>query len=101
MSPLFKTTIVIWSEEDTVNQSLKRIGSDVQSDFTYCSSRTCELIEDPEKDEDWDGTDFFAPLGDDDDEVGDDGDEDEFDVEDDEEEEDLEVEEEDDPDEYN
>jgi hypothetical protein len=52
MTPLYKTTLVIWSEEETGDQTMKRLGSDVDSDFTYCSSRDCVFVEDPEKDPD-------------------------------------------------
>jgi hypothetical protein len=90
--------MVIWSEEETGDQTMRRIASDVDSDYTYCSSRECVFVEDPEKDEDWDGTEFFSGSDEDDEEGGD------IDADDEDEDEDLETEDEEDEedsDEYN
>lgn len=94
-TPLYKTTLVIWSEEETSAQTIKRIGADVESDFTYCSHRECEFVEEPEKDPDWDDNEFFSGDDEDDEEGGD------IDDEDDEEDEYLEDEDEEDKDDLN
>lgn len=59
MQPLYKTTIVIWTdylpESDIDNLAREAIYGDA-----YCSRHEVSKIEDPEGDEDWDGTEFFA-----------------------------------------
>jgi hypothetical protein len=90
MTKLYKTVIVVWSEDDTSDLNLARIGKDVEIGDSHCSSRDCNLIEDPESDDDWDDTSFFEDDDDcdddDDDDDDDDEDEDDEDEDDDEEE---------------
>lgn len=56
---LFKTTIVIWSEYDTSGVELDILARDAISGDAYCSKQECDFVEDPSKDKDWDGTEFF------------------------------------------
>jgi hypothetical protein len=58
---LYKTTIVIWSEfdGDDLDVELDDLARDAMTGESYCSKQTSELIEDPTKDPDWDGTEFF------------------------------------------
>lgn len=85
MKPLYKTLITIWSEDDTSDVKLSRLGKDVDTESSYCSLRECMLVENPEEDEDWDDNSFFEDDEDDleDDEDGDDEEEEEDDEDDD------------------
>jgi len=56
---LYKTTIVIWSEDSAENMTLEDIGREADSGSMYASSVKSKLIKSPEKDQDWDGTEFF------------------------------------------
>lgn len=57
---LYKTTIVIWSEYDPDQQvEIDELARDAVSGVSYCSKQTTELVPDPAKDKDWDGTEFF------------------------------------------
>lgn len=56
---LYKTTIVIWSDEDPTELDLELLARDAVSGASYCSKQKTELIEKPEKDPDWDKTEFF------------------------------------------
>jgi hypothetical protein len=61
MRRLFKTTIVIWTEYDPTNiVEIDDLARDAISGESYCSSSESVLVEDPEKDTDWDGTEFFG-----------------------------------------
>jgi len=61
MRRLFKTTIVIWSEYDPTNiVEIDELARDAIAGESYCSSSQSILVEDPEKDADWDGTEFFG-----------------------------------------
>lgn len=58
---LYKTTIIIWSEEDpTEKYELKALADEAERGSAYCSKMQAELVEDPTKDPDWDGTEFFG-----------------------------------------
>lgn len=59
MKKLFKTTIIIWSEENPNSMELEDVAREATSGEAYCSSMRSELIEEPEKDSAWDGTEFF------------------------------------------
>lgn len=60
MRPLYKTTIVIWSEYDPTGCSeLVDLAGEATSGDAYCSKSETERIPDPSKDPDWDGTEFF------------------------------------------
>jgi hypothetical protein len=71
MKKLYKTVIVIWSENDpgqateaTVDpryDALPALALEAATGATaYCSKMDVALIEDPTKDPDWDGTEFFG-----------------------------------------
>jgi len=79
MTPLYKTTIVIWSQDDTGDEDLAVLCHDADEGGSYCSKQKCVLVKNPEEDADWDGTDFFDVE--DDEEDGDIEDEDEEDDE--------------------
>jgi hypothetical protein len=57
--PLFKTTVVIWTDYDTRESELEDIARDATSGDAYCSKQTCGHVLEPDKDPDWDGTEFF------------------------------------------
>ena len=58
--PLFKTTVIIWTEDDPTNRyELKELANEAEQGEAYCSRMTAEKITEPEKDPDWDGTEFF------------------------------------------
>jgi len=66
MKHLFKTTIVIWSEYDTdMRVELVDLAREAVSGDSYCSKMSCVEVEDPQKDPDWDDTEFFN-IGDED-----------------------------------
>lgn len=57
--PLYKTTIIIWSEYDTCGTSVRCLGDNVADRDAYCSKLSCQAVQNPEQDPDWDGTEFF------------------------------------------
>ena len=59
MKPLWKTTIVIWSQYYAGDVELEDIAHDAASQDAYCSKQTSVRVEDPQGDPDWDGTEFF------------------------------------------
>ena len=59
MKPLYKTTIVIWTEEDTRGWELEDLAREATVGVAYCSTQTIAAVLDPEEDPDWDGTEFF------------------------------------------
>ena len=65
MKPLYKTTVVIWSEFDPSELSLRDLVWEATSAIgeAYWSKYHGELVNDPAEDPDWDGTDFFATRG--------------------------------------
>ena len=60
MKPLYKTTVVIWSEYDGEKVELSSLAHEAESGDAYCSRYGSELISDPATDEAWDGTEFFG-----------------------------------------
>lgn len=59
-TPLYKTTIAIWSEEDPREKyELVDLAREATDGTMYCSLMDTERVEDPERDPDWDGTEFF------------------------------------------
>src|SRR5438876_1975596 len=56
---LYKTSITIWSEYDTAELELTDLAHRAETGDAYCSRKTSALVAEPEKDPDWDGTDFF------------------------------------------
>lgn len=65
--PLYKTTIVIWSDFDPDSVDIADLSRDATSGESYCSKKSSELIADPKSDADWDGTEFFDTPFDDED----------------------------------
>ncbi len=61
MRPLWKTTIVIWSEYNPTATpiELSDLALDAEQGESYCARYRSENIAQPEKDPDWDGTEFF------------------------------------------
>ena len=59
VKPLFKTTIVIWTEYDPSGLELTELASQAKSGDGYCSSMTSALVAKPERDPAWDRTGFF------------------------------------------
>ena len=59
MKPLFKTTIVIWSEFDGASVELNALAREAETGMAYCSRYRSTLVQDPPADEAWDGTEFF------------------------------------------
>jgi hypothetical protein len=62
--PLYKTTIVIWSEFPGEDVELERLAREATSGDAYCSRYRSERVSEPSGDPAWDGTDFFAKGGD-------------------------------------
>lgn len=60
MRKLFKHVIVIWSEVDKSGYELEDLARDAVRGESHYSKYECELVEDPSKDPDWDGTEFFG-----------------------------------------
>jgi hypothetical protein len=58
--PLFKTTVVIWSEFSGEEVELEHLAREATSGEAYCSRYCSVRVEDPESDPAWEGTDFFA-----------------------------------------
>lgn len=58
-TPLFKTTIVIWSEYNPQERELDDLARDATSGESYCSRFHVEQVADPKSDPAWDGTEFF------------------------------------------
>lgn len=59
MRPLYKTTIVIWSDFDPAPYEIGALASEAETGGAYCSGRDELLVQTPETDEDWDDTEFF------------------------------------------
>jgi hypothetical protein len=61
--PLYKTTIIIWSEFDPhENMELVDLAQEATDGMAYCTSMVRKLVKDPSKDKDWDGTEFFHDI---------------------------------------
>lgn len=60
MKPLYKSTIVIWSEFDPKKVELSELAREAETGEAYCSKMVAVKVEKPEQDSDWDGTDFFG-----------------------------------------
>lgn len=68
MKPLYKTTIVIWSEEDPSHMELSHLARDAETGNSYCAKSESVRVHDPAKDPDYDGTEFFGAEDDGEDE---------------------------------
>lgn len=62
---LYKTTIVIWSDfnPDAEGMGIERLAREATSGEAYCSKQRMDLVQDPSRDPDWDGTEFFGEPG--------------------------------------
>jgi hypothetical protein len=71
LKALYKATIIIWATYDptALDFKLTELASQAENADAFCSSMKGALIADPEKDPDWDATDFFDSWDDDEDEV--------------------------------
>ena len=56
---LWKTTIVIWSDFDPQEVEIDSLAREAVQGESYCSTRHDALIAEPEKDDDWEDTEFF------------------------------------------
>ena len=63
--PLWKTTIVIWSDYDPCHLEIDELARDAMSGESYCSDSYTEVIAEPANDLDWDNTEFFGVANDD------------------------------------
>lgn len=65
MKPLYKTTLVIWTEYDPIEQGLELddLAREANEGDAYCSSWKTTLVKDPASDPLWDGTEFFEAGG--------------------------------------
>lgn len=59
MRPLWKTTIVIWSEYEP-GHDLEDLAREAARGDSYCSRSESALVTNPEADPTWDGTEFFG-----------------------------------------
>lgn len=59
MPKLIKTTIVIWSRPGNEAMELVDLAEDAVHGLSYCSKQEAIEVEEPEKDPDWDETEFF------------------------------------------
>ena len=62
MKPLYKTTAVIWTESDPSkgNFSLMDLPILAEKEYFWCSSMKAVHVAEPEKDREWNDTDFLA-----------------------------------------
>jgi hypothetical protein len=62
---LYKTIVVIWSDYDPTDEvELEDLARDATNGDAYCSKQHTVLVEKPEKDPDWDRTEFFMNFAD-------------------------------------
>jgi hypothetical protein len=59
MKTLYKTTIIIWTEDNPSGMELEDLAREATSGMGYCSYLNTKEIDAPTKDKDWDGTEFF------------------------------------------
>ena len=59
VKPLYKTTIIIWTEYDPNGLELTNLASQAERADGDCSRMTSGLVAKPEKDPAWDSTEFF------------------------------------------
>lgn len=60
MRPLYKTTIVIWTDSDPAGCEIAYLACEAENGDAYCSLRETVLVPEPEKDPAWDSTEFFG-----------------------------------------
>jgi hypothetical protein len=59
-TPLFRSTIVIWSDFEPAWDKLSDLARDAETGGSYCSSMQTVQVDDPPADPAWDGTEFFG-----------------------------------------
>lgn len=59
MKPLYKTILVIWTDTDPYGMEISDLAYEAEQGSAYCSSVTRQLVQNPQLDRDWDGTEFF------------------------------------------
>jgi len=59
MKPLYKSTIIIWSEFDPRNLDMSALACEAEHGAAYCSKCVVKKIRQPQNDPDWDGNTFF------------------------------------------
>jgi hypothetical protein len=57
--PLWKSTITIWSRFNPQQVELSTLAREAETGEAYCAEMTAALVEHPETDPKWDGTEFF------------------------------------------
>ena len=62
MEPLYKTTIVIWTDFNPYRLELDDLAREAVSGDGYCSKQEITLVEDPSKDPDCPAMEFFGNL---------------------------------------
>lgn len=60
MTPLWKTSVVIWTDYDPRGRELEDLAREATSGDAYCSKQQAVEVSDPAGDDDWDGTEFFG-----------------------------------------
>ena len=60
MKGLYKTTIVVWTKYDPSRLEINRLAQEAMDGSAYCSVQHTSFIEEPQKDPDWDHTEFFS-----------------------------------------
>lgn len=70
MKSLWKTTIIIWSDEDPEDTELTDLANDATSGGSICTKQETVFVEDAEADPDCAVGEFFDSLLDDDDAAG-------------------------------
>lgn len=60
MRQLVKHTIIIWSELELENEEVHVVAAEATNGEAYCSKHETDIVENPENDPDWDGTEFFG-----------------------------------------
>lgn len=63
MKPLYKTTIVIWTDYEPIgfgDDLLSSLACEAEVGDAYCSSCETKQVEEPSSDPNWDGTEFFG-----------------------------------------
>jgi hypothetical protein len=63
MKPLYKTTIIVWSDDNTEDMDIDHICQEAVDGAFYCSKQVCEKVEDPEEDPEYDCGEFFNREG--------------------------------------
>jgi hypothetical protein len=68
MKPLYKTTVVIWTEYDTakVDPQLMDLRFHAEYEYVHVSRMKCVRVAEPQMDADWNDTEFWDEEADED-----------------------------------